>query len=254
MHPARGRLTAVVVVALLLAAGACRSDSDEALAPRRSPNGPSVAASSPAVPSSGASDAAKGGEFTVERLRAAWVVQGDLPTGWTPTGEATRPALNPKATRPQCQPIADLEDLSGSAAPAAVTHLGLDSQDSPGTFNAVSIAVLPGNDAAKALEAAGKALPSCGDYAVATDDPAEEGSAAAYTLTGGAGHDLGDDSLTMDFGTGGQYSFVVTVVRVGPILLRGTSMGTYGPPPTAIPKAVMKAQVDRIARLTRPAR
>ncbi|WP_143658259.1 hypothetical protein [Embleya scabrispora] len=199
-------------------------------------------------------DATKSGESTAERLRAAWVVPGDLPPGWTPTGEATRVALNPRATKPQCQPIADLEDLSGAATPTTVTHLGLDSEDAPGTVNAVSIAVLPGDGAAKALEAAWKALPSCGDFAVWTDDPADPGAATEDTLTGGPGHGIGDDSLTMDFDTGEQYSSVVTVVRVGPILLRGTSVGMYGPPPTAIPKAVMKAQVDKIAGLTRPAR
>ncbi|MGW9211345.1 hypothetical protein ACWGR4_30765 [Embleya sp. NPDC055664] len=254
MHTARGRLIAAAVVPLLLATGACRSGSDEARDPKHSPNGPAAAASSPAVASRGASEAAQAGEFTVERLRAAWVVPGDLPSGWTPTGEVTRPALNSRATRPQCQPIADLQDLSGPAAPTAVTHLGLDFEDAPGTVNAVSIAVLPGDGAAKAVEAARRALPSCGDFAVWTDDPADPGATAEYALTGGPGHAIGDDSLTMDFDTGEQYSSVVTVVRVGPILLRGTSVGMYGPRPTAIPKAVMKAQADKIAGPTRPAR
>ncbi|MFI1586280.1 hypothetical protein [Embleya sp. NPDC020630] len=162
-------------------------------------------------------------------------------------------ALNSRATKPQCQPIADLQDLSGAAAPTAVTHLGLDSDDAPGTINAVSIALLPEDGAAKAVDAARKALPSCGDYAIGTDDPADPGATADYTLTGGAGHDIGDDSLTMNFDTGEQYSSVVTVVRVGPLLLRGTSVGMYGPPPTAIPKAVMKAQADKITGPTRPA-
>ncbi|MFI6982896.1 hypothetical protein ACIBSV_30415 [Embleya sp. NPDC050154] len=52
----------------------------------------------------------------------------------------------------------------------------------------------------------------------------------------------------------GPYSFVVTVVRVGPVLVRGMSVGMFGPPAVAIPKAVMKAQVDKVAAIALPAR
>ncbi|MYV97081.1 hypothetical protein [Streptomyces sp. SID3343] len=162
--------------------------------------------------------------------------------------------MNPKAAKPQCQPFADLEDLSGAAAPKAVTHLALESKETPGTIHSVSLALLPGDNAAKALEAARKALPSCGDFAETTDDPApEESSTVEYALTGGAGYDLGDDALSLAFGTDGLYSIVVTVVRVGPVLVRGMSVNVFGPPPAAIPEAVMKAQVDKVAAITRPA-
>ncbi|MFF7251333.1 hypothetical protein ACFZBU_46655 [Embleya sp. NPDC008237] len=253
MRPARGRFTAALVP-LLLATGAC-SDSDNARDAKDGSNGPVTEASSTGIPGV-ASDTPKGKELTAEQLRAAWVVERDLPRRWTPTGEVTRPALNPKAAKPQCQPIADLEDLSGAAAPKAVTHLGLESEETPGTVHSVSIALLSGNDATGALDAARKALPSCGDFAETTDNPApQESSTAEYALTGGAGHDLGDDSLSLEFGTDdGQYSIVVTVVRVGPVLVRGMSLGMFGPPPVAIPEAVMKAQVDKIAAITSPAR
>ncbi|MDI2127561.1 hypothetical protein [Yinghuangia seranimata] len=263
MLPARLRSAAAAVslVPLLFAASACKIGGDDKDAKGGTGGGKAdpAAAAQPAAgsgaPSGGGSSGAavSGGgaakALTADQLKAALLVQSDMPSGWTVKPGSTVSPSKLNATPAGCQAIVDLVSGDPKAAPTATGNGVLTNGSSKDAQYFVSMEQYSGV-ATKLLDDVVKETgpgSSCGTVNATDGDNAFIYKAARSDRTPKS---LGDAVLYLDITTSqpGQSAELpgrMQIVRSGEVLIQFVGMQKSGKPEW-VPDAVVKAQVEKI--------
>ncbi|MDI2127455.1 hypothetical protein [Yinghuangia seranimata] len=209
-----------------------------------------LAASAAAVAVAAAGAAGCRAEAVRDPLGAALVTAKDLPDGWTPTTKLPDDRTGP-ASRPECQPVADLVQGGGDRIrPGATARTGLVSQLAPaGTF-AITLRSYE-RGAAEALLTAGRtALPTCETFEVR--DPSGDAD-YRQTLTPAPG--LGDEALHGTVTTrrrGAERTVTYTIVRIGDVVAQFMSSDPSAYAPVTIPDAIVRTALAKLPPHGRP--
>ncbi|WP_436778003.1 hypothetical protein [Yinghuangia sp. YIM S09857] len=186
-----------------------------------------------------------------DELRTVLLAQPELPQGWEVTGggAAVDGDEIAEADRSACQPVMDLvSGRSADISPTGQADTGLLGPDGLGGAAHLGVNQYKEGDAAKLLDAARGALPTCAGFGVRQADGDSVAPAAA---TPGEAPWLGDGALffrlTMTTDAG-PLSIPYTVVRKGSALVLTSTLNDPGADTDAVPEALLRSQVDKLAK------
>ncbi|GAA4767896.1 MULTISPECIES: hypothetical protein [Streptomyces] len=156
--------------------------------------------------------AASAEPLTAERMAAAVLVLGDLPSGWAKTSAPTSEEPPPRAAEPECQPLAD---MLGSRVGGAEAGGSADFQQDGGRAELTQqVFTFPGSGAADRVAAIGEAVEACPTVNV-TVEGSEVPVKIARTDVPKIGQSSQSFSMTLAFAPGAEVTADLVVAQEG---------------------------------------
>ncbi|MDI2127457.1 hypothetical protein [Yinghuangia seranimata] len=220
----RVRAAALVAVVPLFAAAACGGDDDRA---------------------EPAPDA-----LSDTQLASALLTQPELPAGWQLVGGGQKVGAGevPQTDRKECQPVLDLvAGRSAKVAPTGQADAGLylgSEADTGGSH--LNLQQYRQGEADKLLDAAERALPSCGTFGVRQADGSLAPASAARTDPPGFGDRATAFTFTLTTDAG-PMAIPYTVVRSSSVLLVASTVNEPAKNAPPLPTTIVRSQLDKLA-------
>lgn len=195
--------------------------------------------------------------LSTSSLRAALLTTGELPQGWELVGGGKEVTADEvvRADRAACQPVMDMvSGRSAKIAPTGQVDTGLLGPGQPEGASHLGINQYKEGEAAALLDAVKAALPGCASFGIVEND----GSANAVAVAPGEGPVLGDGTVFFELATvdatGGMMRIPHAIVRTGSALVITSTLNLPDTVTVPIPEELLRAQVDKLARMQQQAR